>query len=335
MVDGAKIGIPNLGVVKLTPDHVKRLVGLKQQLDRLLLAPDETYLDMTNRGAQYFYFDRVPPSDLSAFYNIITADQQRRAIEGMMKRDVAVALIDADNSLLDGLRASLRTPLVYRYLLLHFVPVEMGGYGFMVRTDRLARIDAATPDAPTEEALEILDHAFLSPHLYAIPYVWGRSAGALSSRMREVVHVDATQITPQQDTEPGSDGTFQITGAKPTVTLNIPAGQIRGRDAGLLQFELLCKNKHPKATVTVRWSSHDDAADGKLTFWARNGVNIVPLDTAPRWLLAANVTEVALEITEPDGCTAFTLRDINFAQRLEVDELQAVLREHASLARAE
>src|SRR5262249_7280874 len=112
MVDGAKIGIPNLGVVKLEPDHLKRLIGVKQQLDRLL-TPDETYLDMTNRGAHYFYFDRVPPSDLSAFYNIITDDQQRRAIEGVVKHNVSVALIDADNSLLDGLQASLRTPLVY------------------------------------------------------------------------------------------------------------------------------------------------------------------------------------------------------------------------------
>jgi hypothetical protein len=334
MVDGAEIGIPNLGVVKLAPDHVKRLVGVKQQLDRLL-APEETYLDMTNRGAQYFYFDRVPPSDLSAFYNIITADQQRRAIEGVVKRGVAVALIDADNILHDGLRASLRTPLVYRYLLLHFVPVEMGGYGFMVQTDRLARIDAATPDAPTEETLEILDHAFLPAHLYAIPYVWGRSSGALSRRMREVVRIDETKITPQQDTVRDSDGTFQITGAKPSVTLNIAAGQIRGRDAGLLRFELLCKNKRPKATFTVRWSSRGDAADGKLTFWARNGVNIVPLDAAPRWMLGENISEVALEITEPNGCTAFTLRNVFFAQRLEVDELQAVLKEHASLARAE
>jgi hypothetical protein len=245
-----------------------------------------------------------------------------------------VALIDADNNLLDGLQASLRTPLVYRYLLLHFVPVEMGGYGFMVRTDRLARVDAATPSAPTEDAFAILDRAFLAPHLHAIPYVWGRSAGALNSRMREVAHIDDAHISPQQDVKRDNDGAFQVTGANPTVVLNIPAG-IRGRDAGLLRFELLCKNKRPKATITARWSSHGDADDGRLSFWARNGVNIVPLDAAPRWLLAANVSQVTLDIYQPDGCTAFTLRNVAFAQRLEVDEMQAVLREQASLAHAD
>ena len=309
-VVGADVGLPSLGVVTMPEADVQRLVTVKERLDKLL-EPAETFLDMTNRGAQYFYFDRPPPSDVSSFYNMITVGQQRRAVAGMVEKRVPVALIGAGNEIFDGLSASQRTPLLYRHLLLNFVPVTLDGYDYMLLPERLERagLPATRPLEPSDEALEILDRNFFTFfELNRIPMSFGRSAGSLRARMRPVLTLENKSAA----------------GPTPAVSFDLSRTKVHGRDAGLLQFDYRCTSGNAKPTLAVRWTSNrTEPLDGtKMEFPARNGTFIVPLDASPRWLLADAITSLTIEMAKPEGCTAFSLENVALLQRKEVDEME-------------
>jgi len=326
-VDGAALGMPNLGRVRLEEAHVTRLVGVKTQLDRLL-DPEETFMDMTNRGAQYFYFDRVPPSDLSAFYNMITVGQQQRALDGFEKHSVQVALIGADNTLLDGLPASLRAPLVYRHLLLNYVPITLDKYDFMVAPERLARVGAAdaSPDLPSEEAFKILDRNFLLPNLEGLAVTWGKSEDSLADRMREILPLDGARVGELTDALRGEgDGVYRTTGPVPHVSFDLASENLRGRDAGLLHFSYACLSHRAKPVFVIRWTTDGTTAPGTIRFAGRKGDMIVPLDAAPRWLLSGNLKTLTIAVLNASGCETFALKNVGLSQRKDVDEVTEAL----------
>jgi hypothetical protein len=327
-VDGSRLGMPNLGRLNLDDASVKRLTTVKSQLDAWL-APDETFLDMTNRGAQYFYFNRPPPSDLSAPYNMITADQQRRTVDSVIRKNVAVALIGPDNINFDGVIASLRAYLVYRYLTLNFVPATVDGYDYMLTPDRLAKVGLAGLESsrPDEQALQILDRNFLLGNLQMLPVAFGRSAAALDDLMEPVVALDATAVKSVSGLEQGVDGRFRMTGGTTSVTYTIPIARLRGRDAGLLAFDFACLSRRVKPRFTLRWSSADapTSSANVIAFSGREGRMIVPVDSAPRWLLAPGIEQVTLELIEADGCAEFTLANVALAQRRAATALDEVV----------
>ena len=326
--DSAAHTLPRAKGLGLDDAHVSRLVGVKSLLDRLL-APDETYLDMTNRGAHYYYFYRPPPTEVIAYYNMITPAQQRRAIAALEQRNVSVALTYADNIVLDGLPASLRTPLLYRYLLLNFVPARLDNYDFMLRPDRLARIGApmADPDSPSEATLKILDRDFLRRDLAGLPGAWGDSADHLSGEMRVVVDLDGEHAAAMANVAAEAADSFRVIGPHPAVTYDLSAAHIRGRDAGLLQFEYVCKNGSAKPILGVSWTANGVGPDPQnmVHFPARKGTFIVPLDAAPRWILSPVLDTLRIEMIDPAGCEAFTLRRVILLQRTDVDELNTAL----------
>ncbi|MBK8118757.1 MAG: hypothetical protein IPK39_05695 [Sulfuritalea sp.] len=96
LVDGTKVGLPNIGISEIKTDHLDRLVRLNRALT-LLLVPGETYLDLTSRNAHYFYLDKLPPIPVTAPYNMVPMPQQMRAIDQLRLRPVRVALLQADN----------------------------------------------------------------------------------------------------------------------------------------------------------------------------------------------------------------------------------------------
>ena len=334
LTDGAKIGIPNLGAVVISPAHADRLATIKRNLDQLL-KPDETYLDMTNRGAHYFYFDRRPPSEVGAFYNMITPRQQMRVVKTLEAQRVPVALTEAQNILADGLKASARAPLVYRHLLLNFVPVTLDGYDFMVRPDRLDRLNlpATDPAAPSAAALEILDRDFLMSSLGRTPTAWGQSAGTLKKRVRQVVGFNTSEALAHEGVEQDRDGTYRVTGANPAIILDVARAKIRGRDAGLLLFDFVCLGSRAKPAVVLTWTAAGASADPRATVRVPTvrDTTIVPLDEAPRWLLAGTLDQLRIELAEPDRCPAFTLKNISLAQWTDVDEMEDYLRRSGNL----
>jgi hypothetical protein len=125
--DGAAAGMPRLGHALVDEEHWDRLVRL-ESLMSASLKPEETYLDLTNRNAHYFYLDRRPPIPVAAPYNLVPVPQQRRAVERLSGNPPPLALLEAVNIVHDGVAHALRVPLLYRFVLDTYTPTWEDGF---------------------------------------------------------------------------------------------------------------------------------------------------------------------------------------------------------------
>jgi hypothetical protein len=290
LINGEAFGLPSLGLADVEPAHLTRLLRVRRTLDTLL-DPGETYLDLTNRSAHYFYFARRPPIESGATYNLPNEAQQVRAIRRLEAARVPVVLARADSMLHDGGPPSLRDHPFYRYAVQRYAPVRIDGYVFLVRDDRLARL-AALHDSTVhhDDTAVLLDEAFAPPSLEQIPAAW---AGSWERLQNAAVHV--------RTVAPDASGEW---------SLETP---LAGREAGLLVLELVCEPDAARSSeMTVSWAG--DIPGGVVRF--RGGSRlVVPLDAAPRWLLSQRITGLQLRSSNDAGCGAGAVRRVELWQR--------------------
>jgi hypothetical protein len=125
--DGQSAGLANIGQAYVQEDHWGRLTKLNALLNAKL-SPDETYLDLTSRNAQYFYLNRRPVMVVTAPYNMVPPSQQIRAVEQLSKNIPALALLEGDNIIHDGGGLALRTPYLYRFMIENYIPRFEDGF---------------------------------------------------------------------------------------------------------------------------------------------------------------------------------------------------------------
>jgi hypothetical protein len=130
--DGESAGLANIGHAVVEDAHWERLTRLKTVIDSKL-APEEHYLDLTSRNAHYFYLDRKPPIPITAPYNMVPLAQQQRAVEKLSRNLPRLALLEADNIVHDGGGLALRTPLLYRFVIDHYIPRWEKGFIIGIR----------------------------------------------------------------------------------------------------------------------------------------------------------------------------------------------------------
>jgi hypothetical protein len=270
--------------------HWERLLNLRRLLSERL-ADGDTYLDLTSRNAHYFYMDRIPPVAVAASYNMVPIAQQRRAVAAMSPQPPKLALLEADNVVVDGGRLALRNPVLFRFVLDHYEPgLERGfivGYG-----------GHSGKGAP-ETKLALLDRAFAIRDLGMIPVAWGRSERSLSARMELIAKLDALR----------KDG--------PGVVADLSRLEISGRSAGLLRFELSCAGRKGKPRIAVRWWGDDSGPSeaASLVFTAKQGALIVPLDAYPRWVLLRRPRGLSIAPDEAGACEAIGVGNAALYQR--------------------
>ena len=118
--DAESAGLANIGRAMVDDAHWERLISLNTLINSKL-APEEPYLDLTSRNARYFYFNRKPPVSVTAPYNMVPIAQQQRAVAELARDLPRLAVLAADNVAHDGALA-LRTPLLYRFVIDHYIP---------------------------------------------------------------------------------------------------------------------------------------------------------------------------------------------------------------------
>jgi len=91
--NGQNAGLPNLGIAVIQDEHWDRLVKLNALFTKKLL-PNETFLDLSSRQAQYFYLDRLPPVAVTAPYNMVSLAQQRRAVAELSRNPPRLVLLE-------------------------------------------------------------------------------------------------------------------------------------------------------------------------------------------------------------------------------------------------
>jgi len=125
--DGKEFNLPRIGYAVVQDDHRDRLLRLNALLMEKLHV-DETYLDLTSRNAHYFYFNRIPPVEVTAPYNMVSPAQQKRAVARLSANPPPLALLAADNITHDGGGLSLRSPILYRFVVEHYIPAFENGF---------------------------------------------------------------------------------------------------------------------------------------------------------------------------------------------------------------
>jgi hypothetical protein len=127
LTNGHNVGMPNIGMAYIQDEHRDRLMRLNALLSAKL-APNETYLDLTSRSAQYFYLNRQPPMAVVAPYNMVSLLQQKRAVEQLSANLPRIALLEATNIIHDGGGIALRNPYLYRFIIDHYSPQFEAGF---------------------------------------------------------------------------------------------------------------------------------------------------------------------------------------------------------------
>ena len=179
IINGNSIGLDNIGNGIIDPKHKERLLNIKKILD-IYLKEDETYLDLTNRNASYFYMNKKPPIESGAFYNIVSIGQQKRAIEILKKNPPKIVIVDADSIYHDGLRVSFRSYLLYRFVMQNYQSIEINNYIFMLRNDVFEK---ETIKPPLYKQRFLLDKVFKTEDIGFLPYIWGSSYSKLEQNL--------------------------------------------------------------------------------------------------------------------------------------------------------
>jgi hypothetical protein len=329
-VNGQQIGLPNLDKAVLVADHFQRIKKLKAIMSGLL-NPGETFLDLTNRGALHFYLD-YPPL-MPAAYNMLHTGQQLRALQRIEHINPPVVLAKSDSIFFDGGSASLRTHLVYRYVIEHYVPVMVDELVLLVRPDRLAQLErladsTIAPDIAskiligTQPAigLTLLHKAFAVPDYQRIPSAWGKSFGRLKRVIRQVASINLEESISLKDMQAIDSQTFRVTGDRPRFNIDLTPLKLDGNQAGLLEFDFECQGKKVSPTLTLHWQSNSSSArvENQVKLTPRNGKQLVPLDSAPGWLLGKGMQNLELEMLPKTACKAFSITTMNLHQRVEV-----------------
>lgn len=130
---------PHIGNLILPDRRFDDLVELKRELS-VLLREGETYLDLTNHAARYYFLDLPVPLLEAAIYNAPSTAMQQRMLARVGDKLPPVVLIWGDNIPHDGGPVSLRANLIYRRVALSYQPIKRGRFIFLVRPDRARNV---------------------------------------------------------------------------------------------------------------------------------------------------------------------------------------------------
>ena len=319
VTQGRDIGLANLGDGIIAETQLERLKAIKHVLN-ILVDPGETYLDLTNRNTHYFYLGYKPPIEAGAVYNLVSEDQQYRAIQTLEKEPPPVVLASADNVLHDGGTAAYRSHLLYRYVVERYIPIRIDGFIYLVRPDRMGRVAefADAKDAMTDEYRKnLLDIVFRMAFIEELPVSWGRSLKSLKTKMLLVKSIQPGSPQFLHSVRDDGGGNYSVTGPDPYVVFDISDWKLNGSDAGMLTFNFTCMGASSKPQLKIYWGSNATGPNEStmVRFVAEDGPLLVPLDAAPRWLQAKEINSLRFDIADPASCKAFAITNIQLWQR--------------------
>ncbi|TGU70208.1 hypothetical protein E4633_18590 [Geomonas terrae] len=147
---------PHIGNLILPDRRFDELVELRRELSELL-HEGETYLDLTNHAARYYFLNLPAPLLEAAIYNAPSTAMQQRMLARVGDRLPPVILVWGDNILHDGGPLPLRANTIYRRVALSYQPIKRGRFIFLVQPDRARTLPTIpqleqVPLAPKDDA---------------------------------------------------------------------------------------------------------------------------------------------------------------------------------------
>ncbi|SET56497.1 hypothetical protein [Thorsellia anophelis] len=312
--------LDNIGHAQVQDEHWKRLNSLAKLLDEKL-KPNESYLDLTSRNAQYFYLDRLPVIPITAPYNMPSYKQQIDTIEKLKEDLPRVALLEGSNIIHDGGGLALRNYYLYRFIIENYEPFMIDNFIIGLSKESLMNNDWKGMDIPNDKRRkELFVKSFSRTNLdiKKLPISWGRSINTLSNQMELVISDLYTKNYSLNHLSVQGSGYYKVTGKKPYITFDLSDYELSGKSAGILVFEFECISPKKEVKFQITWSDDMDSKNSeqnKLFFTADDGFLIIPLDSSPRWYLLEKIKNLNIELITPQECESFFIKNISLRKR--------------------
>ena len=224
-------------------------------MDYVRSLPGETYLDLTNRGMNYYYSSKKPAIPYTSFYNIVNTKQTNELLENFKQNPPSVVLLYTKEGIIahDNVRPPQRINAVYRWLFTsgNYKKEEFPFGSFLVYSP------GDNPQDPLRS-----DCYFSASDIQYLPDVWGASVNTLPMKK---VHENLPL-----------DGNIIITDCTP-------------KEADLLYIEYTAQDKNTAFSMTV------NDIPSALQFRSKKNKLLIPLDNYPSWLCADRLEFVTLQ----------------------------------------
>lgn len=308
--------IVNMGNGVFDDTHIKRIVKIKTFL-KTILDKNETFLNLTNRNALYFYLNRKPPIETGAFYNLVSEGQQRRAIKKLLDDVPKVAILEADNFTHDGVKLPLRSSLLYRFVIQNYQPIEIDGIIYGIRNDLFKEFEV---QISKQEQQKLYDKVFLTSNLKYVPSEWGNNTHKLSEKL--VVVQKLNSIKSINHLEKIKEG-YKITGDDPFIIYK--TNNKATENMGYLSFEFNCLDSLAGINhfeIYFKSNELEFSENRMLRFDSLIKNNIVPLESSPRYLQLNNLEAIRIDLTATSSCKKFKISNISLLQKKEVEQFE-------------
>jgi len=311
LFSGSDVGLPRLGTGIYDPGRVSEIRALRRAIAPYM-RPGETFLDLTNRSAFYYYLDLVVPVLYASDYVAANTASLVRIIEQLCEHPPAIVLI-SPRLQLDGVPVSLRGYALYRQLVDAYIPKEIGEFIFLVRPDL-----CEMPDADSERSLELLDKAFSLTDLQCIPAAWGRSWPVLGERFRTILTHEGKPHGLHNVREVAC-AEYRPTGPDPWFVYGLGDSGITGSETDFLLIDYSCKSIDEQNTpvIEIYWETEHDEMSEKtvVRFKASGSPALVPVGAQPRWRTAKEIRALRIDVVD---YRSFSRLRVNKIQYLEL-----------------
>lgn len=304
-VDGSDIGLPNLGTIFIDKEKLNEIVSFKDTINSLL-KDDETYFDLTNRSALYYYVNKPVPSLYSADYVSANYSMQSKVIGQVEKNNPPIAFIGPATRL-DGGPASIRSYRLYKWLLDNeYVYYEKNNFQFMIRPDRYDELSLGDSERDYSNNLAKVFHI---TELRKIPIAWGNSFKYMQERFN-LVESSMKQVS-LHDLSVTSEQWNEATGKDPYIEWNFN----KGINGAVHEFALIDIEISGSTTGSIRGQvffaeEGNFSEERSFKFDLHNGAVLLPLGSSPYWL-NQNITKFRLDL-DGLGRAKFKVKSVQF-----------------------
>lgn len=276
LVDGAAYRLPKAGRSYAAPGAAAELSAelsaeseLKQVLDRVL-SPGESFLNLSLYGGLYFVFDRKMPAEHNCYYTVTGDRTQFHMLEQLKKRGVKVTVFGRD--VYDHSYPMFRTHYLYRFALDNGLPCAVNDRYFVVMPpEDFAKLGVPPPDAAESAAVFERYYPpdrerYSANNFICSAPVWGRGFDRFVRDFTDPLELGAGTAKEEN-----------------SVTFDFDR-PVDGRRRGLLAIKV-----ESPCWAGACWDNDiPNNRQYRIYFRLEKGMNLVPLDSFPRWLLAAH-----------------------------------------------
>lgn len=301
LVSGKDIGLERLGDLFTQPKRIEELQNLKAAMTPFI-HDEETFLDLSDHSALYFYLNMPVPVLYSAFYNAPDTKSQTRMIDQIKDNPPPVILI-APSINHDGGPASLRSYRLYRELIDSYVPEQIGEYTFLIRPDRI-NIDIIDDKNSSEKQMDILDNVFSTPDLNSIPNAWGRSWDLMKGRFTIIKSIKPTG---GYNFRVVKDNTYRPIGENPYIFYELSQYNLSGKEIDhiLLDYSCTMGTTGTAPILELYWKADNKSPSEKtvLRFSGSGSKALIPVGAQPRWRLAKHIDGLRVDFKDYGSCS--------------------------------